>query len=39
MWNKIGELPKREGESHVPGPRMELRDGVQAPLRGQQIKA
>lgn len=38
MWSKLGDLPKREGVDRIPGPRVELRNGLQVPLQGQQIK-
>jgi hypothetical protein len=38
MWEKIGELPKRGDASAVPGPRMELSEGIQAPLLGRSAK-
>ncbi|KAJ4369658.1 hypothetical protein N0V83_005420 [Neocucurbitaria cava] len=35
LWKKLGDLPKREGEEVViPGPRVELKEGVQVPLMG-----
>jgi hypothetical protein len=39
MWEKVGDLPKREGESHIPGPRIELHEGMQVPLQGRRISA
>ncbi|KAI8943626.1 hypothetical protein NX059_001611 [Plenodomus lindquistii] len=38
MWDKIGDLPKREGNSGIPGPRVELQDGQQIPLLGKRTK-
>ncbi|KAF2855136.1 hypothetical protein T440DRAFT_387066 [Plenodomus tracheiphilus IPT5] len=38
MWDKIGDLPKREGSSEIPGPRVELQDGQQVPLLGKKTK-
>jgi hypothetical protein len=39
MWDKIGELPKRGDVSEGPGPRLELGEGVQAPLLGKSAEA
>ncbi|CBX96979.1 hypothetical protein LEMA_P101100.1 [Plenodomus lingam JN3] len=40
MWDKIGDLPKREDSSSViPGPRVELESGQQVPLLGKRVKA
>ncbi|KAF2688731.1 hypothetical protein K458DRAFT_293128 [Lentithecium fluviatile CBS 122367] len=39
MWNKLGDLPKREdAANNIPGPRISLAGGLQVPLQGQQIK-
>ena len=37
LWTKLGDSSKREGEKAVPGQRVELNDGMQIPLRGQQL--
>ncbi|KAF1844865.1 uncharacterized protein K460DRAFT_99827 [Cucurbitaria berberidis CBS 394.84] len=40
LWQKIGDLPKREGEhAAIPGPRVRLQDGAQLPLRGGRARA
>lgn len=39
MWNKTGDLPKREKTAVGPGPRVSLEGGLQIPLQGQQIKS
>ncbi|PSN60238.1 hypothetical protein BS50DRAFT_212438 [Corynespora cassiicola Philippines] len=39
LWKKIGDLPKREGEKKTPGPRIELHDGLQIPLQGEQAES
>jgi hypothetical protein len=40
MWNRLGDLPKRENEDEVvPGPRISLQGGLQVPLQGQKIKS
>lgn len=39
MWNKTGDLPKREKTVASPGPRVSLEGGLQIPLQGQQIKS
>ncbi|KAF2471171.1 uncharacterized protein BDR25DRAFT_223245 [Lindgomyces ingoldianus] len=40
MWNKTGDLPKREDVDVAPGPRMELKGESQAVLlQGQQVSS
>lgn len=36
MWNKIGDLPKRQDVKETSGPRVRLTGGLQIPLLGQQ---
>ncbi|KAF1363921.1 hypothetical protein EJ07DRAFT_101467 [Lizonia empirigonia] len=36
MWNKIGDLPKRQDVKETPEPRVRLTGGLQIPLLGQQ---
>ncbi|EAT90808.2 hypothetical protein HBH56_176340 [Parastagonospora nodorum] len=38
MWKKIGNLPKREGEKRIPGPRIIVDEGMQVPLLGAKSK-
>lgn len=39
LWDKVGELPKRGGdEKAIPGPRVEIQDGVQVPLLGRRAR-
>jgi len=38
MWEKIGDLPKREGEKNIPGPRIVVEEGMQVPLLGAKSK-
>ncbi|KAH7411769.1 hypothetical protein DE146DRAFT_254334 [Phaeosphaeria sp. MPI-PUGE-AT-0046c] len=38
MWEKMGDLPKREGESKIPSPRIRIEDGMQIPLGGAATK-
>jgi hypothetical protein len=38
LWEKIGDLPKREGEAHIPSPRIEIKEGMQVPLQGAKTK-
>lgn len=38
MWEKIGDLPKRDSSSAIPGLLMEIRDGQQVRLLGKQTK-
>lgn len=38
LFNKVGHTPKREGLESVPGARIVLREGIQAPLQGQEVK-
>ncbi|KAL6702873.1 hypothetical protein ACN47E_000835 [Coniothyrium glycines] len=38
VWDNIGDLPKREGESDIPGPRMQVTEDVQIPLLGKRSK-
>jgi hypothetical protein len=37
VWDKIGDSPKREAAKTIPSPRIELMEGMQVPLKGQQI--
>jgi hypothetical protein len=39
MWKKLGDLPKREKASEIPGPRVQIIEGVQMPLLGKMSKA
>jgi hypothetical protein len=38
MWEKVGELPKREGANVIPGPRMEIQEGMQVLLQGARAR-
>jgi hypothetical protein len=38
MWEKLGDLPKREGEKQIPSPRIEIEEGMQVPLQGAKSK-
>ncbi|KAF2651673.1 hypothetical protein K491DRAFT_770421 [Lophiostoma macrostomum CBS 122681] len=38
LWSKISDSSKRIDEESIPGPRVELKDGMQVPLQGQQIR-
>ncbi|KAL1602424.1 hypothetical protein SLS60_005840 [Paraconiothyrium brasiliense] len=37
VWNKVGDLPKREGVDEIPSPRVSLKVGEQVPLLGKKI--
>lgn len=39
IWEKIADKPKREGQSHIPSPRLEIQEGLQIPLQGGQARA
>ncbi|KAF1939202.1 hypothetical protein EJ02DRAFT_352814 [Clathrospora elynae] len=39
MWQKLGDLPKREGATEIPGPRVQVNEQVQIPLLGKRTKA
>ncbi|KAI4649582.1 hypothetical protein J4E93_003902 [Alternaria ventricosa] len=39
MWKKLGDTPKREQMSEIPGPRIQLSEGMQISLLGQKSKA
>ena len=39
MWKKLGDTSKREQMSEIPGPRIQLSEGMQIPLLGQKSKA
>ncbi|KAI4946582.1 hypothetical protein J4E91_007271 [Alternaria rosae] len=39
MWKKLGDTPKREQMSEIPGPRIQLSEDMQIPLLGQKSKA
>jgi hypothetical protein len=38
LWEKTGDLPKREGEAHIPSPRIKIQEGMQVPLQGAKAK-
>jgi hypothetical protein len=38
MWEKIGDLPKREGEKSTSSARLEITEGMQVPLQGARSK-
>lgn len=38
LWEKIADLPKREGKVQIPSPRIEIQDGMQVPLQGAKAK-
>jgi hypothetical protein len=39
MWKKLGDLPKREKASDIPGPRVQIGEGSQMPLLGMKSNA
>jgi hypothetical protein len=39
LWEKIGDLPKRDGASEIPGPRVRVDAGMQEPLLGGMVRA
>ncbi|KAF2826502.1 hypothetical protein CC86DRAFT_394442 [Ophiobolus disseminans] len=39
MWTKIGDLPKRESEAQIPGPRLHIEEGMQVPLQGARARS
>jgi hypothetical protein len=38
LWEKVSDLPKREGEAKIPSPRVEIQQGLQMPLQGARAK-
>ncbi|KAF1918154.1 hypothetical protein BDU57DRAFT_555811 [Ampelomyces quisqualis] len=38
LWKKLGDLPKREDETKIPSPRIEISEGMQVPLEGRRAK-
>jgi hypothetical protein len=38
LWEKVGDLPKREGQTQIPSPRIEIKEGMQVPLQGAKTK-
>jgi hypothetical protein len=38
MWEKTGDLPKREDETRTSNPRLEITEGMQVLLQGARSK-
>jgi hypothetical protein len=38
LWDRIGDLPKREGANEIPGPRLRVEAGMQEPLLGEKAR-
>ncbi|KAF2033410.1 hypothetical protein EK21DRAFT_58697 [Setomelanomma holmii] len=38
LWERLVDLPKREGAAVIPSPRMEIQEGMQVPLQGAKAK-